>query len=260
MRAATKRKGKVVEVQRRSDRVMTVVMVLEEEVLRIICEYGPQSGRMAAEKEHFNDDLRSEWDLHSVGELVLLGMGDFNGKQIEGYEGVHGENGIGERNVEGKLLEFCDEKELCVENARLVVMDLVKKKVKKVVRKEPFERRKVWKLKENDTRARFEQRVGKLVSADAPDLWKCFREVMIKAFDEVCGKMKGRRDQGDTWWWNKDVKEAIARKKDAHKEMRKSGTEANKARLKNMKNRAKKVVTKAMKEEAAEQEIREQGV
>ena len=32
----------VVEVRRRSDRVMTVVMVLEEEVLRIICVYGPQ--------------------------------------------------------------------------------------------------------------------------------------------------------------------------------------------------------------------------
>ena len=79
---------------------------------------------------------------------------------------------------------------------------------------------------------------------------------MLKAFDEVCGKTKGRRDQGDTWWWNKDVKEAIARKKDAHKEMCKSGTEANKARYKNMKNRAKKVVTKAMKE-AAEQELRE---
>ena len=178
MRAATKRKGKVVEVRRRSDRVMTVVMVLEEEVLRIICVYDPQSGRTAAEKEHFNDDLRSEWNLHSVGELVLLGMGEFNGhvgKQIEGYMGVHGENGIGERNVKGKLLEICDENELCVENTRfrkgekgnrkylrdvkvipgelqhrLVVMDLVKKKV---VRKEPFERRKVWKLKEDDTRA-----------------------------------------------------------------------------------------------------------
>ena len=46
--------------------------------------YGPQIGRMSAEKEHFYDDLRSEWDLHS--------MGDFNGhvgKRIEGYEGVH---------------------------------------------------------------------------------------------------------------------------------------------------------------------------
>ena len=44
-------------------------------------------------------------------------------------------------------------------------------KVKKVVRKEEIERRKVWKLKENDTRARFEGRVGELVSTNAPDLW-----------------------------------------------------------------------------------------
>ena len=79
---------------------------------------------------------------------------------------------------------------------------------------------------------------------------------MLKAFDEVCGKTKGRRDQGDTWWWNKDVKEAIAKKKDVHKEMCKNGTEANKARYKNMMNQAKKVVTKAMKE-AAERELRE---
>ena len=38
---------------------------------------------------------------------------------------------------------------------RLVVVGLVKKKVKKVVRKEDVERKKIWKLKEDDTRARF---------------------------------------------------------------------------------------------------------
>ena len=48
--------------------------------------------------------------------FTVLDMGDFNrnvGKRIEGYEDVHGGNGIRERNVEGKvLLEFGDEKEL----------------------------------------------------------------------------------------------------------------------------------------------------
>ena len=86
-------------------------------------------------------------------------------------------------------------------------------------------------------------------------MWKCFKEGVLKTCDEVCGKKKGRRDQVDTWWWNEDVKEAIARKKDAHKEMRKSGTEANEARYQNMTNRAKKVVAKAMKE-VAERELR----
>ena len=52
------------------------------------------------------------------------------------------------------------------------------------------------------------------------------------------------------------MKEAIARKKDVHKEMCKSGTEVNKAWYKNMKNLAKKVVAKAIKE-AAEQELRD---
>ena len=93
------------------------------------------------------------------------------------------------------MLEFCDEKELCVANTwfrkgekrkvtysaaengteidfvlvgkenrkylrdvkvipvelqhRLVATDLVKKRVKKVVRKEAIEKRKVWKLKED---------------------------------------------------------------------------------------------------------------
>ena len=52
-----------------------------------------------------------------------------------------------------------------------MVTDLVKNKVKKVVRKEATERRKVWKLKEGNTRARFEGRVEELVSADAQDLF-----------------------------------------------------------------------------------------
>ena len=52
------------------------------------------------------------------------------------------------------------------------------------------------------------------------------------------------------------MKEAIARKKDAQKEIFKRGTEAHKARYKNMKNWAKKVVAKAINE-AAELELRE---
>ena len=63
---------------------------------------------------------------------------------------------------------------------RLVVTDLVKKKVK-VVRKKVIERTKVWKLKEDDTQARLEGRVGELVSTDAPDLLKCFKEGVLKA-------------------------------------------------------------------------------
>ena len=63
--------------------------------------------------------MGSEWDLGSCSEIIVS-LGDFNGhvgKCAEGFEGVHGGNGVGKRNAEGRrLLEFCDERELCVAN------------------------------------------------------------------------------------------------------------------------------------------------
>ena len=51
---------------------------------------------------------------------VVPGMGDFKGhvgRRIDGFEDVHGGCGIGKRNFEERrLLEFYDEKELCVAN------------------------------------------------------------------------------------------------------------------------------------------------
>ena len=39
------------------------------------------------------------------------------GKYAVGFHGVQGGNGIRKRNVQGRrLLEFCDEKELCIAN------------------------------------------------------------------------------------------------------------------------------------------------
>ena len=36
-----------------------------------------------------------------------------------------------------------------------------------------------------------------MVSADAPDLWKCFKEGVLKACDEVCGiKERKERSRG----------------------------------------------------------------
>ena len=75
---------------------------------------------------------------------------------------------------------------------------------------------------------------------------------VIKACDEVCGKKRGRRSKGDTWWWNKEVKEAVSRKKEAHKAMCQNSSEENKRRYKSMKNKAKKAVFKAVREKADE--------
>ena len=67
----------------------------------------------------------------------------------------------------------------------------------------------------------------------------------------MCGK-RGRRSKGDTWWLNKDVKETVSIKKDAHKAMCRNSTEENKRKYKRMKNKAKKAVSKVMREKAEE--------
>ena len=55
-----------------SDIVMTVVVVFEEDVLRLICGYGQQSGRSLEENKSFYDELKREWDMHSAGDLVVV--------------------------------------------------------------------------------------------------------------------------------------------------------------------------------------------
>ena len=60
------------EVRRKSDRVMTIVLTLGREVMRIICAYGLKSGRPDAEKVRFYDKMGSEWDLESSSEIIVF--------------------------------------------------------------------------------------------------------------------------------------------------------------------------------------------
>ena len=47
---------------------MMTVVVFEEDVLRLVCEYAPQSGRRLEGKQSCHDDLKDEWDTHSAGD------------------------------------------------------------------------------------------------------------------------------------------------------------------------------------------------
>ena len=103
--------GIVVEVRRKSDRIMAIVLTFGSEVMRVICVYGPQSGRSDAEKVYFYDEMGSEWDLGSSSKIIVS-LGNVL-RVLKVYPG----NGIGKRNAEGRrLLELCDERELCVAN------------------------------------------------------------------------------------------------------------------------------------------------
>ena len=60
--------------------------------------------------------------MYSAGDLVMC-LGDFDGhdgRHIDGFDGVHGGYGVGQRNLGGRvLLEFCLEMELYVINTWL---------------------------------------------------------------------------------------------------------------------------------------------
>ena len=70
-------------------------------------------------KNRFFYELKCEWDILSAGDLPMC-LGDINGhvdRHIDGFDGVCGGFGVGQRNLEGRmLLEFCLEKKLCVSN------------------------------------------------------------------------------------------------------------------------------------------------
>ena len=108
---------KMVEVWRVSDRVMTVVVVFDEDVLRLTCGYAQQSARSLDKKQSFYDELKCEWYMHSADDLLMC-LGEFNGnvgRHIDGFNLVHVAYDEGQSNLEGRMsLEFCLKKELCV--------------------------------------------------------------------------------------------------------------------------------------------------
>ena len=51
----------------------------------------------------FYDEMKYDWDMHSADDLVMyLGACNGNiGRHIDGFDGVHGGNHVGQRNFEG---------------------------------------------------------------------------------------------------------------------------------------------------------------
>ena len=96
---------------------------------------------------------------------------------------------------------------------RLVVVDVEEQKLNKSVKKNKRVKWKVWTLKEKVITKKFEERVVKLVDTDSMDLWGSYKNGVLQACDEMCGKRKVRGDRGNTWWWNEQVKDATDRKK-----------------------------------------------
>ena len=107
------------EVERVSDRIMRVRLVVGGSVLNLVSAYAPQAGRPLVEKQRFWEVMTRTVSNIRDDESVLV-CGDLNGHvgaECDGYEGVHGGQGYGSRNVEGEMvLDFAVSMDLMVAN------------------------------------------------------------------------------------------------------------------------------------------------
>ena len=99
--------------------MITMCLIFEKKIIRVICVHVPQSGKPDIQKDKFYDKLVDKWHIKRTKEFTL-GIGDFNshvGKKVDRFAGIHEGNGIGEQNLEGgRLLKFCNQKDLSMAN------------------------------------------------------------------------------------------------------------------------------------------------
>ena len=117
---------KVFQVQRISDRILLLKLVIGKTVFTFISLYAPQIGRPMAEKVQFYDQLQAAC-MPIPSSEVLFCLGDWNGHvgaKASSYEDAHGGHGFGSRNAEGeRILEFALANYLLVGNTRYIKRD-----------------------------------------------------------------------------------------------------------------------------------------
>ncbi|KAK3505583.1 hypothetical protein QTP70_021346, partial [Hemibagrus guttatus] len=109
----------VLEVNRVSDRVMSLKLEIEGVMLNVVSGYAPQVGCELEEKERFWSELDEVMESIPTGERVVIGA-DFNGHVGEGNTGdeeVMGKFGVKERNLEGQMvMDFAKRMDMAVVN------------------------------------------------------------------------------------------------------------------------------------------------
>ena len=117
---------KIIDVKRVNSRIMVIKILVGQTVLAVVSTYAPQQGLEDSVKNKFYDDLLAATSKFNARELVII-AGDLNGhvgKASDGYEGIHGGRGFGNRNTEGeRILEFCDATGMVVTNTMFCKRD-----------------------------------------------------------------------------------------------------------------------------------------
>ena len=57
------------------------------------------------------------------------------------------------------------------------------------------------------------------------------KKTLLKCTKQVCGMTKGPPQYNETWWWNRDMEEVVAKRKGCHKSRWKSKSAEDKHTL-----------------------------
>ena len=102
---------RIIRVERISDRVIAVDLVISEQIVKVVSCYTPQIGRSQIEKEGFWRQVEGVIMNTDINQEVIVG-GDMNshvGQVANGFHEVHGNFGYGTRNAEDeRILEFAE--------------------------------------------------------------------------------------------------------------------------------------------------------
>ena len=93
----------VIELRRRSDRILSIKLVVGSEIFNVVSIHAPQIGLDEETKRLFWEDLDEVIQNIPQTEKLFIG-GDFNGhigRRGDGYEAVHGGFDYGKRNNGG---------------------------------------------------------------------------------------------------------------------------------------------------------------
>ncbi|KAK3568192.1 hypothetical protein QTP86_000235 [Hemibagrus guttatus] len=226
----------VLEVKRVSDRVMSLKLEIEGVMLNVVSGYAPQVGCELEEKERFWSELDEVIESIPTGERVVIGA-DFNGHVGEGNTGdeeVMSKFGVKERNLEGQMKR--EELRVTYKSGEEEVKDRIEKKTK------------WWKLKKEECCEEFRQKLSQALGGQVvlPDDWSTTAEVIRETGRKVLGVSSGRRKEDkETWCWNKEVQDSIQRKRLAKKKWDMDRTEKNRQEYKELQCRVKREVSKA---------------
>ena len=106
-----------------------------------------------------------------------------------------------------------------------------------------------WKLKEDEVRKDFKQKVGQTVGEVLPEDWEETTKAVKEIAESVLGVASGRaKVDKDTWWWNTEVQTCIRDKKRAKKEWDQREDHQSKMAYRMACKAAKKAVAKAKAE------------